>query len=69
MDRLFRALGHFCGIGGAVTGIAAISRMASLSFMRVFPATSILGHSRVTGPLSLWLLGLGLLLVRFRQGR
>ncbi len=69
MARLFRSLGHICGIGGAVLGIGTVSRFIPLGLVRIFPAASMLGHWRVSGPLSLWLIGLGLLLVRFGHGK
>ena len=67
--RLFRTFGHLCGIGGAFVGANTVARIVPLGLVRIFPAASLLGHARVTGPLSLWLIGLGFLLVRFGQGR
>jgi len=64
-----RALGHLCGVGGTVLGINTVSRLLALGLVRLFPAASMLGHWRVSGPLSLWLIGLGLLLVRVGQGK
>lgn len=69
MGKVLRTLGHFCGVSGAVVGVGALARWVPLGFLRIVPAASFFGHARVTGPLSLWLIGLGLLLVRFGDGK
>jgi hypothetical protein len=68
MGKVLRTLGHLCGVSGAVVGVGAVARLAPLSFLRILPAASLFSHGRVAGSLSLWLIGLGLLLVRFGDG-
>lgn len=68
MKRLLRMFGHCCGVTGTVLGFGTIARFLPAGIARIFPALLGFSHFRATGSLSLWLIGLGMLLVQFGRG-
>ena len=69
MARLYWLLGHGSGIVGAILAVGLIGRMVPLGLLRLTPYAASVTHLKVGGPLSISLIGLGMLLVGGDKGK